>query len=380
MIAARHNGVSSRVAVATKPDVPASDAGGAGVLVDPSNWLQGLVILPPLAQITADARPPTRGKATASAPSQLDPASTVESRSARRADSDPHPSSPAQPPSAAASPFAAAGSTDPDPAPSAVPTDVGRGDEGAAAAAVAQLALRARGPSSRDSEAESSMVSEELDSRTSSVSSATGSLTSAGRSGSPGWPPSASTDRSALPNGAAVLDPPLRRGASARSDADLDEATGEEHTGSPSASAAQLRKARRELSFSPGRPEGTRRHGDGDSAAPDTLRPSEPAPAEPLIAGLQGSTGGGDAQLGPGSPAPDVGSHPVDDGFTSDVEDGRDTPSTPLPAQKQATVPLLNGVDVRSPSFTPGDEDLPQGEWPFVELSLSLDLRCPSEP
>jgi hypothetical protein len=181
--AARHKGISSRAAAATKSEGPVSDTGAAGAVIDPSHWLQGLVILPPIAQITADARPTPPGKGAAAASSRPDPVSSAEARSGKSADAVPHIRSPALLPSAAASPFAA-GSKDPDPAPTAVAADFGRGDEGAAAAAVAQLALRARGPSSRDSEAESSMVSEELDSRTSSVSSATGSLTSAGRSGS----------------------------------------------------------------------------------------------------------------------------------------------------------------------------------------------------
>ena len=362
--AARNNGVSSRAVAASKPEVPASDAGAAGAVIDPSHWLQGLVILPPIAQITADARPTPPGKGAATAPSRPDPPHLSTEICARQpADAEPHKSSPALPPSAAASPFAA-GSRDPDPAPAPVATDVGRSEEGAAAAAVAQLALRARGPSSRDSEAESSMVSEELDSRTSSVSSATGSLTSAGRSGSPGWLPS--NDRGVLLNGAAGPEPPLRQALSVRSDGDLDGVADDQQTASPAAAGRPL-KARRELSFSPDHSDRTQPQGGGDRTDPSLLRPAEP-PDSALPEGSAGSS----PRLDPQSPALDVGSHPVVDGSSSDLEDGRDGPSTPMAVRLQTTVLSQNGSAMESPSFTHGDEDLPQGECRYIEPGCSL--------
>ena len=333
---ARQNGVSPRVAGSKQVATVSGTAAAHGV-IDPSNWLQGLVILPPIAQITADTRPTQHGKAAATAAAQRDPPNTAAARNAHAPNPEPSLISSAPSPSVASSPFANS-VNDPDQPGSAA--DVG--DE-AAAAAVAQLALRAGRPSSRDSEAESSMVSEELDSRTSSISSATGSLASAGRTGSPGWPPSLA-DRGPVVSGAAGPEASSRPGTHVRPSAEL--------------GAARPQKARRELAFTSDQIQRAQGQPDGQAASYTArVSPSE-APRDELH----------DAEAG-SHPVPShlhalqsVGSHPVDGGSSSGSEDEPSTASTPSPPRgKHAGTAAQNGVSRRSADDPPGDEDLPHG-------------------
>ena len=330
--AARHNGVSPRGAGA-KQVATAAGVGAAQGIIDPSNWLQGLVILPPIAQITADTRPTHHGKAAATAPAQRDPAAAAPS--ARGSDAELHVKSSAPSPSIASSPFADTGIN-----PDQLINAANDGDE-TAAAAVAQLTLRAGRPSSRDSEAESSMVSEELDSRTSSVSSATGSLASAGRSGSPGWPPSALPDRGP---GAAGPEAAPRPGMQLRPAAEP--------------GTVRVQKARRELAFSPDQMRRTHSQPDDQAAAEAARSPASEAPQDEL----HGTAAGGHPLPSPVRALQSVGSHPVDGGSSSGSEDEPGAASTPSPSRKKrAGTPVQNGVARRSVDDMPGDEDLPHG-------------------
>jgi len=333
----RQNGVSPRGA-GSKQVAAGGGAGAVHGVIDPSNWLQGLVILPPIAQITADTRPTHHRKAAATAAAPRNPANAAAARNAQASDAERPLQSSNPSPSVATSPFANS-ADDPDHS-----TSAADGGDEAAAAAVAQLALRAGRPSSRDSEAESSMVSDELDSRTSSISSTTGSLASAGRTGSPGWPPSALPDRGPGVTGAAGPEAPSRTGPPAR----------------PSAESGPVRpqKARRELAFSPDHMQRTQGE-PADQAAADAARlpASEVAQDE-----LHGAAAGELPLPSPSLALQSVGSHPVDDGSTSGSEDERATASTPSPPGGQrAGTPVQNGVARRRPDDMPGDEDLPHG-------------------
>ena len=339
--AARHNGVSPRASGPAKQAAPAGGTGSDHGVIDPSNWLQGLVILPPIAQITADTRPAQHDKAAARTASQRSPAGDAAGPNAQ-ASADPHTQSPALPPVAASSPFAVSN----DPADQrALAASAGDAGDETAAAAVAQLALRAGDPSSRDSEAESSMVSEELDSRTSSVSSATGSLTSAGRSGSPGWPPLGSSDRGPAAGGPANSDAPLRPGTVVRADAEP--------------GPVRPQKARRELAFSPDQMGRTQRH--GEQVASDA---TEPPLSEPQHDDLDGALPGKHPPPSLPRLPPGVGSHPVDGASLSGSEEEQpEVAGTPSPTrQPQDATPVQNGMARGSVDDMPGDEDLPHGE------------------
>jgi len=330
----RQNGVSPRGA-GSKQLAAAGGADAVHGVIDPSNWLQGLVILPPIAQITADTRPTQHRKAAETAAAPRHPANAAAARNAQALDAEPpvqssHPSQ-----SVATSPFANSG---PDQDQS---TSAADGEDDKAAAAVAQLALRAGRPSSRDSEAESSMVSDELDSRTSSISSASGSLASAGRTGSPGWPPSALPERG---TGAAGPDVPSLPGTYARPSAEL--------------GPTRPQKARRELAFSSDQMRRTQGEPD-DQAAVDAAR--SPA-SEAARDELRGAAAGEHPLPSPALALQSVGSHPVDDGSTSGSEDERGTASTPSPLRGQrAGTPVQNGVAWQRANEMPGDEDLPHG-------------------